>query len=173
VNTVSEGRRTETVCSNCGGVAKTRVGKYRFEESGLKDVFLIGIELIKCQKCKNVDPVIPAINQLMQVLAVAVAAKPCKLDGQEIRFLRKYLRMTGDQFSGLLGTDKTTISKWETDEQDHGERADLLIRAVVMALGEGLSKHSERVVRGFPAIEGVWRELRYEINPEAQTCEYV
>jgi transcriptional regulator with XRE-family HTH domain len=81
--------------------------------------------------------------------------------------------MTGDQFSAVLGTDKTTVSKWENDEQDRGERADLLIRAVVMALGEGLSQYSERVVRGFPAIEGVWRELRYEIDPEARTCDYV
>lgn len=170
---MSESKRTETVCSNCGGVAKVKVGKYRFEESGLKDVFLMGIELIKCQKCGNVDPVIPAINQLMQFLVIAVAAKPCKLDGQEIRFLRKYLKMTGDQFSAVLGTDKTTVSKWENDEQDRGERADLLIRAVVMALGEGLSQYSERVVRGFPAIEGVWRELRYEIDPEARTCDYV
>jgi len=170
---VQEKRRTEAVCSNCGGAAKSRIGNYRFVESGLKNVLLLGIELIRCPRCKNVDPVIPFVNRLMQVLAAAVAGKPCKLTGDEVRYLRKYLKMTGEDFAAVLGTDKTTVSKWENNEQELGERADRLIRAVALILGEGLEEHRQEIVRSFPQIEEVIRDIEYNLDPESQTCEYV
>ena len=111
------------------------------------------------------------MNRLMQVLAAGVAGKPCKLTGQEIRFLRKYLRMTGEEFAGVLGTDKSTISKWENDEQATGDRADRLIRAVALILGDGLDAHKKKVVRQFPEIEEVIRAIEYRLDPESQTCE--
>jgi putative zinc finger/helix-turn-helix YgiT family protein len=164
--------RTEAVCSNCGAAAKTSVGNYRFTETGLENVVLTGIELIRCPRCKNVDPVIRSMNRLMQVLAAGIAGKPCKLDGKEIRFLRKFLRMTGEEFAGVLGTDKTTISKWENEEQSPGERADRLIRAVTLILGDGLDEYTKKVVRQFPEIEEVIRDIEYNLSPESQTCEY-
>lgn len=169
---MEEKKRTDAVCSNCGSGAKGRIGNYRFVESGLKNVFLHGIELIRCPRCKNIDPVIPSMNRLMQVLAAAVAGKPCKLGGDEIRFLRKYLKMTGEEFAGVLGTDKTTISKWENGEQLPGERADRLIRAVTLILGDGLGEYTQKIVRRFPEIEEVIRDIEYNLDPESQTCEY-
>jgi len=164
--------RTEGVCSNCGKPAKWKVGEYRFAECGLKNVYLLGIETIRCPHCKNVDPVIPSMNQLMQVLAIAVACKPYTLRGDEIRFLRKYLKMTGDQLASYLGTDKSTISKWENDEQAHGDKSDRLIRALALMLGEGLSAHVERVAKTFPQIKETPKEIEYRIDTESQTCEY-
>jgi putative zinc finger/helix-turn-helix YgiT family protein len=160
------------VCSNCGAAAKSRIGNYRFVESGLENVSLLGIELIRCPRCKNIDPVIPSMNRLMQVLAAAVAGKPCKLKGDEIRFLRKYLKMTGEEFAAVLGTDKSTVSKWETNEQSLGERADRLIRAVTLILGDGLDEHRQEIVMSFPQIEEVIRDIEYNLDPESQTCEY-
>ena len=163
----------ENVCSSCGSPAKIKSGSYQFVESGLKNVLLIGIDLIRCTQCKNVDPVIPSMNHLMQFLAGAVAGKPCKLSGSEIRFLRKYLKMTGEEFASLLGTDKTTISKWENDSDERGERADRLIRAVALILGDGLAEHHREIVRRFPEIEKDIRDIEYKLDPESQTCEYV
>src|ERR1044071_6484425 len=99
-------------CSNCGSPAQVARGSYQFKESGLSSVILQGIELIQCEKCGNEDPIIPKVNDTMRLLAVAVILKPERLAGEEIRFLRKYLRMTGEEFSQLLDVDKTHLSKW-------------------------------------------------------------
>ena len=112
------------------------------------------------------------MNRLMQSLASGIAGKPCKLTGKEIRFLRKYLKMTGTEFAGVLGTDKSTVSKWENDEQAPGERADRLIRAVALILGDGLDEDTKKVVRQFPEIEEVIRDIEYKLDPESHTCEY-
>ena len=71
-----KGRTEEGIrCSNCGAGARVVRGTYRFTESGLENVKLRGIDLIKCPKCKNVDPIIGRLNDLMRLLAVAVIAK--------------------------------------------------------------------------------------------------
>jgi len=56
--------------SRCGAMAEvTDNGRYRFKESDLKNVVLVGIGLVKCGDCGNTDPVIPRTNDLMRVLA--------------------------------------------------------------------------------------------------------
>ena len=128
---------SKMTCSNCSAEAKVALGSYPFGESGLP-VVLKGIELIKCGKCGNVDPIIPRLNELMRVLALAVIRKPYRLRGEEVRFLRKYIKMSGEGFSRLLHVDKTTLSKWENNADPVGDQSDRLIRALVLVLGEGL-----------------------------------
>jgi DNA-binding transcriptional regulator YiaG len=164
--------RTGRECSNCGAAAKVARGTYRFTESGLKNVYLAGLEVIRCPKCKNVDPMIPNMRGLLQFLALAVVEKPWRLSGEEIRYLRKYLRMTGEQFASHLGVDKTTLSKWENDRDPVGEPSDRLIRAVTLTMGEGLKASIEEIVRKFPEIGGALRACRYNIDTKTQHVEY-
>ena len=49
-------------CSNCSQPVETVHGNYPFRESGLDNVVLCGIELIKCKHCGNEDPIIPALD---------------------------------------------------------------------------------------------------------------
>jgi DNA-binding transcriptional regulator YiaG len=169
---MARGTERNESCSNCGAKARVVRGSYKFTESGLSNVKLLGIELIKCSRCKNIDPIIPHMNGLMQCLAFAVAGKPCRLKGEEVRFLRKYLRMTGEQFASLLDVDKTTLSKWENDADPVGEQSDRLIRIVALSLGEGLKGRIEEMVRAFPEIEKEFRDVFFEMHPENQTYEY-
>ena len=76
----------------------------------------------------------------MRLLALAVVAMPQKLAGEEVRFLRKSLKMSGDEFSSLIHVDKTTLSKWENNEQAIGDQSDRLIRAVTMVFSGGVSE---------------------------------
>ena len=93
-------------CSNCGAPARVAHGTYGLKEVGLKNVVLQGVEIVKCPKCKNEDPVIPNMNGLMRALALAVIEKPYRLTGEEVRFLRKYLRLTLRQGQGPEGRKK-------------------------------------------------------------------
>ncbi|MBZ5562285.1 MAG: hypothetical protein LAP13_07670 [Acidobacteriia bacterium] len=155
------------VCSNCGAEAHVSRGRYRFQESGLPNVVLRDIEMIRCPKCHNTDPVIPHLNELMRAIALRVIAKKCLLTGQEIRFLRKYLGMTGEAFCNLLHVDRATLSKWENDEDPVGPQSDRLIRVITIALGEGLQERLGELVRHFKDIQECYHPLRLNASAEA------
>jgi DNA-binding transcriptional regulator YiaG len=160
-------------CSNCGAAARVVRGNYDFAESGLKRVRLQGIERIVCDKCGNVDPIIPRVDDLMRLLTVAVIAKPYRLTGEEIRFVRKYLRMTGDEFGRLLHIDRTNLSKWENDENKVGPQSDRLIRTIALSLGEGLRQNLEEVIRKFPEIRDEHAAVRIDMDTEKMSYKYV
>lgn len=159
-------------CSACGGDVDIVRGAWNFTESGLKCVVLAGIDIIRCRDCGSQDPVIPRINRLMKVLASAVIRKPYRLEGEEVRFLRKYLRMTQDEFSHLLHVDKTTLSKWENNEDPVGGQSDRLIRAIALALGAGLKPGQEEAIREFSRIQDLRRSVCIEMNAETMSFQY-
>jgi putative zinc finger/helix-turn-helix YgiT family protein len=172
----AEGREGEemkaTECSNCGAAARVVRGTYDLKEVGLKNVVLQGIKIVKCLKCKNEDPIIANMNGLMRALALAVTEKPYRLTGEEVRFLRKYLRLTGEEFSRLIHVDKTTLSKWENNEDRVGDQSDRLIRLVALGLGQGLKKESERVIRSFPQIRGRPHPVGIQMNATTLSYQY-
>jgi len=139
-------------CSSCGAKAVVAVGTYPFKESGLNNVTLINVELIQCSVCGNVDPIIPDVNDLMRALAWHSATQRYRLSGEDVRFLRKYLKMSGVDFAQLLGVDKTTLSKWENDADIIGTANERLIRSVALSLGDGLKERSEEGIRSFTWI---------------------
>jgi DNA-binding transcriptional regulator YiaG len=101
----------------------------------------------------------------MRTLAFAVVSQPYRLQGEDVRFLRKYLNMTQAQLAELLDVHKTNLSKWENNEDRIGEQSDRLIRAVTVALGEGLKEKMEQVVRSFPRIQKSKKRPGLEMDP--------
>jgi len=134
-------------CSNCSEPANIAHGNYQFKESGLENVILCGIELIKCDHCGNEDPIIPGLDDLFRTIALALVTKPYGLAGEEVRFLRKYMGLTGDGFSRLLHIDKTTLSKWENNDDPVGTQSDLAIRMLTMSRDKSLLNKLDSVVR--------------------------
>jgi transcriptional regulator with XRE-family HTH domain len=108
----------------------------------------------------------------MRVIALAVIHMPYRLRGEEVRFLRHYLRMNGEEFSGLLHIDKTTLSKWENDDDRIGDQSDRLVRLVALALGDGLKEQLEEVVRQFPKIQSTSRKISIRLDPRKLSYQY-
>ena len=160
------------ICSNCGKETLLTVGDYRFDEVGIP-LLLKHVSLIKCGECGNTDPIIPDLNGLMHVVAFAVISHPCKLRGNEIRFLRKYLGKSGREFSKLLDIDPTTLSKWENG-QEIGPQSDRLIRLFVTTISKELRPKSEELVNALwqttDCYADAWSEL--QIDPETLEYEY-
>lgn len=127
-------------CGNCGHSATVTRGDYRFDDMGLP-VILGNVEIIKCAKCKTTEPIIPHMNELMDTLALAVVCQPCKLGGDEVRFLRTYAGKSSKEFAALLHLDKTTLSKMENDGRDIGKQTDKLIRLLTLNLSPELSRN--------------------------------
>jgi DNA-binding transcriptional regulator YiaG len=166
-------RREKETCANCAASARIVRGDYKFNESGLSNVTLKGIELIRCEECGNEDPLIPHANELMDLLAVAVILKPHRLIGEEVRFLRKHAEKTLEEFAKWIKVDKTTLSRWENDQQSIGEQSDQLIRLVAIQLGdEPLRKRVHLVVQRLLNTSDKIRKVLIRVDAEKMSYEY-
>jgi putative zinc finger/helix-turn-helix YgiT family protein len=162
----------KTTCVECGSEAAIRRGTYRFRESGLDNVVLKGIEIVRCPVCGDETPIIPNMEGLLRTLALAIVTSKQPLTGPEVRYLRKYLGMSGEQFVRMLHTDKSTLSKWENGAANIGSKSDLLIRAVALHLGRGLREDAEEVVRSFEQIDEESTKAPHRIEVDSETLEY-
>jgi|SRR5581483_10359013 len=114
------------------GVLETRRENHHYTESGLSNVVLLDIEVERCPHCDERMPAIPRIEQLHRVIAFALAEQKGRLSGEEVRFLRKYLGLSGLHFARTIGVDQATVSRWENNKDPIGPTADRLLRLMVL-----------------------------------------
>ncbi len=138
-------------CSECEQEMEETRGDYPFPESGLSNVLLKKIPLLRCSNCGNVEPIIHRAKALMRTLALAVIHKRGCLCGEEVRYLRKHVRWKSLDLAKYLGVDKTTVSKWENNDKPVGPSNDRLIRllAYLQIIREDLTSaeaHKQRLL---------------------------
>ncbi len=111
----------------------TREAPYAYTLSGLKDVYLSGITILKCQKCAAEAPIIPRIAELHRLIADMIVNWPAPLIGDQVRFLRKHAGFSATEFAVLLGVDLSHLSRVENGHTQHlGRPADRLARTLAM-----------------------------------------
>ena len=111
---------------------------YAYRESGLRNVFLCGIIVRTCPRCKAESAVIPRIGELNRVIAEALVRKQTYLTGTELRFLRKNAGFPAAKFSALLGVNPSHLSRIENGHyRGLGKPTDRLARALAVAAGGG------------------------------------
>jgi DNA-binding transcriptional regulator YiaG len=106
----------------------TAENPYRFLDSGLSNVCLVGVKYWICAHCNRQAAEIPALEQLMSVIAKTVVMKPALLNGEEIRFLRKRAGKKATDFAELINKTPEHFSKLENDQLPLQEDTDKLIR---------------------------------------------
>ena len=97
----------ETKCLQCGHAMTTRRENVRYDASGLPGVTLVGVEVSRCAHCGEHEVAIPHIADLHRVLAHAVVRKSSRLTPAEIRFLRRSLGWSGQDFA-----DRRRAARW-------------------------------------------------------------
>jgi DNA-binding transcriptional regulator YiaG len=100
---------------------------FRFLDSGLGNVYLVGIRYFECE-CGKIVAEIPAIRQLLSLIARDLVEKPKALSPEEIRFLRKRLGTNQADFAKEIGVRPETLCRFETGDTRTNERTDKLIR---------------------------------------------
>ena len=85
---------------------------YQYVESGLDNVFLVGVTLHTCQ-CGEELVEIPKGEQLDDVIAKVLIQKGEPLSGAEVRFLRKYAELPAKDFARILGVSPEHLSRVE------------------------------------------------------------
>jgi len=133
-------------CSLCGKPMRKTIGNHHYLESGLDNVYLENIPLYECPDCRTADPSFFRLGRLNDLIDLALVQKPALLNGHEIKFLRKGLRMPSHLFAKELGVGKTTLSKWENDLQSHSEAHDRLIRAIYI-IEKGLRRKDQQAIQ--------------------------
>ena len=148
----------------CGAKPKIKkVALYHYQECGLPNVYLAGIDVAVCKDCDERFPIIPAILDLYEKIGEAVALKPQTLTGVEVKFLRKQLGLTAAQWASFMKTDKATISRWENDHNPIGRQSDALVRYLYFRLlEEKENKHINADISG--RITSVQNEVGEEIG---------
>lgn len=152
------------ICHECGGSIRRVRMDYHFEESGLDNVILAGIEVDLCLQCGGESPRIPRLNDVMDTIAVALIAKPFELTGREVRFLRKTLEVGIEDFARKLGVDRSHLSRLENGALTISRQTDRLVRTLALLhRPELMEKLTSLDIR-----EVVLKRLE-EIKPEAAT----
>jgi transcriptional regulator with XRE-family HTH domain len=162
--------KTET-CGNCGKTARIVRRNYRFDEMGLP-LELLRIEVIECSHCGNTDPIIPNMDGLIHAVALAVVFRPCKLDGEEVRFLRKYVGKSAHDFARFLHVDNTHLSKVENNRVEIGIRLDKLVRLLVINLSPELEDTMKRFLELLPDLQDSCPEVQPEIHIDPATLHH-
>jgi putative zinc finger/helix-turn-helix YgiT family protein len=123
------------ICLVCGSEMKTGRENVRYDACGLPGVTLMGVEVSRCPQCGEYEVAIPQIDDLHKAIAYAVVRKTSRLNGAEIRYLRKYLGWSGADFARHMGMTPETISRWEAGSEPIGPTADRLLRLMVTTRG--------------------------------------
>ncbi len=135
---------------------------FRFVDSGLGDVYLVGIRYFVCE-CGKIVAEIPAIRQLLSLIARDLVEKPKSLAPEEIRFLRKRLGKKQTDFANEIGVRPETLSRFETGETRTNERTDKLIR-LYYALASRDPILIEQLGPTLPDLMAAWQYTKNSVH---------
>jgi putative zinc finger/helix-turn-helix YgiT family protein len=148
---------------------------YHFVESGLDNVYLVGITVRTCADCREELPEIPNISQLHDKIAETIATKPAELAGGEIRFLRKNLGLKAEEFAKHMGTTSVSVSRWENGH-DVSKENDKLIRYFYLRFKE--EKTQSRINASVEKLHHTDKpsrplNLNVQVKPSGVKAEFV
>lgn len=120
-------------CGKCGGEGRMQpMPRYqvRKELLGGMQVDLIGVvQALVCARCGTVLRTdIPDMPGLVAAVSIGRAKEAVKLNGQEIRFLRKALGLTAKELASDLDVSEETVSRWENGHLAIGNSVERILR---------------------------------------------
>ena len=134
-------------CHECGAPVEILRKDYPYVESGLPNIILRDLEIRRCKQCANEDIVIPRLEQLHRLIARELLAKKNRLAPPEVRFLRKHLGWSQEDFARTFGVRPETVSRWETGAERMSPPAERLLRLVVVQ-GDRIQAYSVEQLEG-------------------------
>lgn len=138
---------------------------YRYEESGLNNVYLPIAELYYCKECQLKLLRVEKILLLHKAIARAIVLQPVPLNGNDIRFLRAERGLKAKELAKLLRVDIATVSRWETNAQELRPQSDALIRTTYALLYQEQEQKPfpEPVTQKFASVK-TQRDSNFSIN---------
>jgi len=119
------------VCAKCGASAtaltRTRLATYNHTVLDMPVVLMNVVDRFSC-KCGHAVEVIPNHEGLIAAVALCRIMQPVKLNGNEIRLLRKTLGLKAIELAKRLDVSPETLSRWENDAEVIGNSSERSFR---------------------------------------------
>jgi len=107
---------------------------YHYVNSGLTNVYLVGVKYRLCEECNKQAADIPAVKHLLEAIARAIVSKPSLLTGEQIRFLRKRLGKKSVDFAALVSLTPQRYTEMENGRDRVAPDRDKLVRMIYKVL---------------------------------------
>jgi len=139
------------ICGKCEAPVSTwqRLSRHEHVIGGARVELMDSALEVSCEKCGERAVIIPNLLGLIAAVAIDRAQTPIKLNGREIRFLRKTLEMAAKDLADMLEVSAETVSRWECDRQPISANNERIFRMKIVV---GLSDRA-------PAMEPRLDEL--------------
>lgn len=121
-------------CPKCGSThVKIYTVPYHVENiHGMRIGINSGAIKFACYICKEEITAIPDVTGLISAAAVARVMLPVKLNGAEIKFLRKAARLSAKDFAKTISVRPETLSRWESNGiQQIGYSEEKILRILI------------------------------------------
>lgn len=160
-------------CTECGGnrVTTERNAVMRYDIGGLTNVVLRGVERSRCENCGKEAVKIPRNGQLHRVIADYFIRQPRLLAGDEIRFLRKHIGLSAEDFAHCMGVTRETVSRWENDRERMGSSTDHLLRVLVQSQQPSEDYEIDDLLKALPDKLRAEKPIPVEMKNEIQGWE--
>lgn len=159
-------------CLECGkGTMHVKREKVAADQMlGLPGTWLL-TNVARCDACGAYEVEIPNMEGLHRVVGRWLIAKPQRLVGVEIRFLRKLLGWSGVDFAAHMGTQPETVSRWENDSTPIGPQADRLLRMMARTLDPVADYRKLDLLKTVAKAKPAKTHLTMTANPKGWTVK--
>ncbi len=121
-----------TKCQVCGLPTQENTADYYVEDlTGIHVGLVNAAKIATCQSCGEETVTIPDVEGLIAAAAVCRVMIPIKLNGAEIKFLRKVMEYSAKELSEILDVRPETFSRWENDKDQMPVLAEKVFRGLV------------------------------------------
>lgn len=121
--------RTSLDCADRAIVKKATAARpFHFLSSGLPNVYITGMDYEECARCHRITGIFPRVQDLLDTLKQLILRKAPPLTGDEIKYLRKSIGKSSEDFASWIGVSPEQISRWENNHNPPGQPADRAIR---------------------------------------------
>ena len=156
-------------CPACGKeMTQISAEDYHYQESGLDNVILRGIDVFRCP-CGEEVAKIPSIDELHTLIGLKLVKKNSLLNGKEIRFLRKNIGVSAQKLARQMGVDNATISRWENNKQRITKSHDLHLRLIYCNMKRIPPEEISHLIQEeFPRVQEAYTDIPPHVIPRAE-----
>lgn len=139
--------QTDTLDRALAAKTSTDAKPYHFTGSGLRNVYLVGVEYEVDATTGMQSAVIPCLPTLMEAIGKVLVEKKSPLSADEVRFLRKRLRFASKDFAELVGLSSEQYSRIENGAAKVVPTVERVVRLLYATLAKLPPAESEEVAK--------------------------
>lgn len=104
------------------------VQTYHYRESGLQNVWIDRCTVLVCSQCETRLAILPDASTAAREIVRSLVLQTRKLNGQEIVFIRRSMRLKARELATALKVHRVAVSRWENDQVEIDEINDYRLR---------------------------------------------